>query len=92
MRDASGDGVAVLVVISAAAGGAWAVAGGESDGVIKEEQWRPSARSSKGHAPASELCLADDPELTAVVADDTFVIIDDTAAISCKQTAAGFAV
>jgi len=33
VRDAGGDGVAVFVVVSAAAGGAWAVAGGKSGGV-----------------------------------------------------------
>ncbi len=92
VRDACGDGVPVFVVVSEAAGGAWAVAGGESDGVIKEEQRCPSARSSKGYAPASELCLADDPELAAVVADDVFVAVDDAAAISREQSAAGFGV
>lgn len=91
MRDAGGNRVAVVVVVREATGGAGAVASGESDRVIKEEQRRPSARSSKGHAPASELCLADDPELAAVVADDVFVAVDDAAAISCEQTAAGFA-
>ena len=89
MRDSGGDGVAVFVVVSEAAGGAWAVASGESDGVIKEEQWCPSARSSKGHPPASELCLTDDPELAAVVADDVLGPVDDAAPISCEQTAAG---
>jgi len=92
VRYAGGDGVAVFVVVSPAAGGTWAVASGEGDSVIKEEQRCPAARASKGDAPASELGLADDPQLAAVVADDVFVAVDYAAAISGEQTTSGFGV
>ena len=59
--DGGGHGVSVRPVGGAAAQPARSMTGGESHGVIEEEQRGPTVRSGEGVLPAPELGEADDP-------------------------------
>ena len=72
------DRVAVGDVVGPPARRARAVAGGEGDGVVEEEQRRPDVRLVERVAPVLEPQQARDPQRRAlVVADDPAVVVDE---------------
>jgi hypothetical protein len=76
------DGLAVGQVVRVPALPARAVPGGQRHGVVEEEQRRPPARPGQPHPPSAENGAAGDPQVAAVVSDETARVVDEAAAVA----------
>jgi hypothetical protein len=76
------DGAAIGLEVLPSAKGAGAVAGGESNGLVEEEERGPGAGLGERMLPISELEPASDPGVGLMMANDLPFVVDETAAVA----------
>jgi hypothetical protein len=76
------DGAAIGIEVLSSAKRAGAVAGGESDGLVEEEERGPCAGPGERMFPISELEPARDPGVGLMMANDFAFVVDETAAVA----------
>jgi len=83
--EAAAHGILVGAILLPPAEAAWPVARGEGDGVVEEEQGCPPPGSVQGRLPVGELGDTRDPELSAVMSDQSAIFVHETSPVPCED-------